>query len=270
MSGAWPQAGLNNADLVFDIPVEGGLTRLLAVFHSQDADLVGPIRSARPVDADLLHLLGHPYFAFSGGTASDLAPIKDHSNATPMWWDVSPSLFVTRNDHAVPHQVFAHTTTLWSAGEQRSPSKTPPPAMFQYSNPVPTTASPATSISLHYNAASAVWKWDGRNYVRTQDGAPDILLDGNRVSTSNVVVLSVAIASTSAHDSHGSVVPLPVVIGSGTVWVFRDGVMVHGTWSRPKEDSPMKLTTADGKVIALEPGRTWIELLPSDRQPQIG
>jgi Protein of unknown function (DUF3048) N-terminal domain len=128
--GAWPQAGLNQADIVYDLPVEGGLTRLLAIFHSQDVGVFGPIRSARPVDADILHLLGHAYFAFSGGTSSDLGPINDHSNATPMWWDVTPSLFVIRHDHAVPHQVFGTTAMLYAGGEARSASTTPPPPMF--------------------------------------------------------------------------------------------------------------------------------------------
>ncbi|HXR42012.1 MAG TPA: DUF3048 domain-containing protein, partial [Acidothermaceae bacterium] len=66
--GAWPQSGLNQADIVFDLPVEAGLTRLMAVFHSNDVPLIGPVRSARPVDADLLRLFGRAYFAFSGGS----------------------------------------------------------------------------------------------------------------------------------------------------------------------------------------------------------
>jgi hypothetical protein len=268
VAGAWPQAGLNQADIVFDLPVEGGLTRLLAVFHSQDVAQIGPIRSARPVDADILHLFGHAYFAFSGGTASDLAPLADHSNATTMWWDVTPSLFVVRSDHAVPHQVFATTAMLYAGGQQRSPSTTPPPAIFGYAEKAPDAAPAATSVTAQYDAATATWNWNGTSYLRTQDGHADMLLDGSQVSAANVVVMSVAVASTSAHDSHGSVVPLPVVIGSGTVWVFRDGVMVKGTWSRPTESSPMKLTASSGQPITLAPGRTWVEVLPNSRQPK--
>jgi hypothetical protein len=211
--GAWPQAGLNQADIVYDIPVEGGLTRLLAIFHSQDVALIGPIRSARPVDADLLHQYGHSYFAFSGGTASDLGPIENHSLATPMWWDVTPSLFVTRSDHAVPHQVF------------------------------------------HY-------------YVRDQNGHPDLLIDGTQVSSTNVVIMSVAVTNTSAHDSHGTVVPLPLVIGAGTAWIFRGGTVVKGTWSRPSENSETTFKVGSS-VMSLAPGRTWVEILPNSTQPRI-
>lgn len=269
VKGAWPQAGLNQADIVFDLPVEGGLTRLLAVFHSQDVPLVGPIRSIRPVDADILPLFHHPYFAFSGGTSSDIGPSQQHSGATLMWWDVTPSLFVVRKDHAVPHQVFATSSTLYAGGQARTPSKTPPPAVFSYSAAAPPGATHATSITAPFNAATAAWTWDGKQYLRNQDGHADMLLDGTQVSASNIVVMSVSVKATAARDSHGSVVPLPVLIGSGTAWVFRDGVMVKGIWSRAKLGDPMKLLTSSGDVIALSPGRTWVEVLPNSHQPRI-
>lgn len=270
VQGAWPQAGLNQADIVYDLPVEGGLTRLLAIFHSADVPVIGPIRSARPVDADILHLLGHSYFAFSGGTSSDLGPINDHSNATPMWWDVTPSLFVIRHDHAIPHQVFGTTAMLYAGGEARSPSTTPPPPMFSYQVAVPTNAVPATTVTAQYSAATAAWTWSGTQYLRNQSGHADLLIGGAQVSATNVVVMSVSVRNTSAHDSHGTVVPLPVVIGSGQVWVFRNGVVIHGTWSRPTENSPMKLQTTAGQVIPLMPGRTWVEVLPISSAPRIG
>jgi hypothetical protein len=269
VAGAWPQAGLNQADIVWDLPVEGGLTRLLAIFHSRDVPLVGPIRSARPVDSDILPLFGHTYFAFSGGTASDLNPIANHSGATAMWWDVTPSLFVTRTDHKVPHQVFATSSTLYAGGQARKPSSTPPPALFSYgASPTP-GATPATSVTATYPSASALWTWDGSKYLRTQNGKPDMLMDNGQASSTNVVVMSVAVQSTAAHDSHGSVVPLPVVIGTGTVWVFRNGTVVKGVWSRPKLASPLKLVTSKGETIKLAPGRTWIEVLPNSSQPAI-
>jgi len=269
VQGAWPQAGLNQADIVYDLPVEGGLTRLLAIFHSADVPVIGPIRSARPVDADILHLLGHSYFAFSGGTSSDLSPINDHSNATPMWWDVTPSLFVIRHDHAVPHQVFGTTAMLYAGGEARSPSTTPPPPMFSYQVAVPTNAVPASTVTAQYSAATAAWTWNGTQYLRNQSGHADLLIDGSQVTATNVVVMSVSVRNTSAHDSHGTVVPLPVVIGSGQVWVFRNGVVIHGTWSRPNENSPLKLQTTAGQVIPLMPGRTWVEVLPNSSLPRI-
>ena len=156
-----PQVGIDKADIVYVEAVEGGLTRLLAVFHSQDAPLIGPVRSARPVDADIMGLFGQSYFAFSGGSKTDLAPITSSANLTPMWWDVTPSLFVTRTDHAVPHQVFALSSTLYAGGQARKPVKTPPPAIFSYSAAAPAGATTATSITAPYPAATGSWSWDG-------------------------------------------------------------------------------------------------------------
>lgn len=269
VDGAWPQAGLNQADIVFDIPVEGGLTRLLAIFHSQDVSLFGPIRSGRPVDADLLHLLGHAYYAFSGGTPFDLGPISDHSNATALSWSIYPDLFVIRNDHRIPHQVFGTTSMLYAGGQQFSPSPTPPTAIFSYAAATPAGSVPSTGVTAQYDAATAAWTWNGSQYLRNQSGHADILIDGSQVAATNVVVMSVAVQSTAARDSHGTVVPLPIVIGSGQAWVFRNGVLVKGKWSRASENAPMTLQTTTGQVIPLAPGRTWVEVLPNSRAPLI-
>ena len=269
VEGAWPQAGLNQADIVFDIPVEGGLTRLLAIFHSQDGALFGPIRSGRPVDADLLHLLGHAYYAFSGGTPFDLGPISDHSNATALSWSIYPDLFVIRNDHRIPHQVFGTTSMLYAGGQQFSPSTTPPTAIFSYAAATPAGGVPSTGVTAQYDAATAAWTWNGTQYLRNQSGHADLMIDGSQVAATNVVVMSVGVQLTSARDSHGTVVPLPIVIGSGLAWVFRNGVLVKGKWSRASENAPMTLQTTTGQVIPLAPGRTWVEVLPSSHAPLI-
>jgi hypothetical protein len=184
-----------------------------------------------------------------------------------MWWDVTPSLFVTRTDHAVPHQVFSSTARLYAGGQARSPSTTPPHALFSYGN-VSAAAKPATSVTAQYAAATATWHWNGHYYVRIQDGRPDMLMTGGQVSATNVVVLSVAVSSTAAHDSHGTVVPLPRVIGSGTAWVFRGGTVVKGTWNRPSENAETSLRVGTS-TMSLAPGRTWVEILPNSSQPRI-
>ena len=254
---------------MFDLPVEGGLTRLLAIFHSQDVSLFGPIRSGRPVDADLLHLLGHAYYAFSGGTAFDLGPISDHSNATALSWAIYPDLFVIRNDHRIPHQVFGTTSMLYAGGQQFSPSTTPPTAIFSYAAATPAGGVPSTGVTAQYDAATAAWTWNGTQYLRNQSGHADLMIDGSQVAATNVVVMSVGVQLTSARDSHGTVVPLPIVIGSGLAWVFRNGVLVKGKWSRASENAPMTLQTTTGQVIPLAPGRTWVEVLPSSHAPLI-
>jgi hypothetical protein len=271
VAAARPQAGLNDADVVIETPVEGGLTRLFAVFQSHDADLVGPIRSARPVDADLLRLFGHPYFVFSGGTPSDVQPVQKKGGAAALiWWDRSPAYFVTRADRKRPHHVFAHTSTLYAEGKVRAESgstKATPPPPLPFDDRAP-AGTPAHQIDLTFPSASAGWTWNGSEYLRTQAGTPDTLIDGAQVSAANVVVLSVVIKQTAAHDVHGTNVPLPDVVTSGKAWVYRDGVQVTGNWKRVKDQ--LIVTDDAGQAVTLKPGRSWVELLPTGRTPKIG
>jgi len=103
-----------------------------------------------------------------------------------------------------------------------------------------------------------------------QDGEPDKLADGSQISTTNVVIMAVDIASTGLHDVLGNPSPLDVTVGKNPVWVLRDGKIIQGTWSRPTIASPITLRDRHGKVIDLSPGRTWIELLPRPGVPTRG
>ena len=266
--GAWPQAGLNQADIVVDTPVEGGLTRLFAVFQSQDAPLVGPVRSARPVDGDLLRLLGGGYFAYSGANAGEIGPVKANSNAVMISFDENNGLFLKRSDHAAPHNVFNTTPRLYSYFSQVKPGLPAPHPYFSYSAAAPAGGTPTNGVTVHFPSATASWQWDGREYLRTQDGHPDVLMDGSQVSASDVVVMSVGLRDSGVRDSLRNVEPWPVVTGSGPCWVLRNGVRVQGTWSRPSLTSPMTLTDAAGRPITLQPGRAWVELAPTSSQPR--
>ncbi|MHB1802975.1 MAG: DUF3048 N-terminal domain-containing protein, partial [Actinomycetes bacterium] len=153
ISPAMPQAGLNQADIVFEELVEGGLTRLFAVYHSAQATRVGPVRSARPTDAYLLRLLGGGIFAYSGASALGIAPVKALSHATRISWDASPSYFTVDTRRVPPHDVFASTATLWARGATLNPTASPPPPVFTYSSAVP-AGRDATGVHLTFSGAS--------------------------------------------------------------------------------------------------------------------
>ncbi|MCL6538430.1 MAG: DUF3048 domain-containing protein [Acidothermus sp.] len=261
VAGSFPQAGLNAADIVVDTPVEGGLTRLFAVFQSQDAALVGPIRSARPVDGDLLRLLGGGYFAYSGANAQEIAPVKANSTAFLMSFDADNSLFEKLPGRSIPHEVFDSTTRLYAYAEHADPKMPPPHPIFQY-DPTPASGPTTAGVVVHFPSATAGWQWNGRRYLRTQDGRPDLLTDGSQVSADNIVIMRVALKDRGIRDVTGAVEPWPQVIGSGECWVLRDGVRVPGTWSRTSLTAPMVLRDGAGQVITLRPGRTWVELAP--------
>jgi hypothetical protein len=251
VSGAWPQAGLNQADIVVDTPVEGGLTRLFAVYQSQGAPLVGPVRSARPVDGDLLRLLGGGYFAYSGANAGEIAPVQANSTAVLMSFDADNTLFIKRGDHASPHNVFATTDSLYARGSSIRPGAAAPHAIFTFS-PTPATGPATSDLLLRFPSASAAWHWDGHQYVRTQDGHADMLMDGTQVTATNVLVMSVGLRDSGVRDSLHHAEPWPQTIGGGTCCLT----------------APLVLHDGNGQVIALAPGRTWVELAPTGTQPQ--
>lgn len=272
VAAALPEAGLDHADLITETLVEGGLTRLLATYQSTGAPLVGPVRSARPVDAPLLAELGGGLFAYSGAAAGEIAPVRQSSGAVLLQW-LGPGTpgFQLLAGRAAPHQVFASTAALYLAGAKRGAPALAPRPLFTYSTALPAGAQTALHATMAFSAqTSAAWDWDplGHDWQRSQDGFPDVLADGSQITASDVVILSTATGHTGIFDAAGNEDPLPEVIGSGPCWVMRDGRVVTCTWQRPSIGQSVQLLGPTGTPVALAPGRTWMELLPRPNQPR--
>lgn len=265
---ARPQSGLNKADVVFEELVEGGLTRLFAIFQCDTASRLGPIRSARTSDADMLALLHGSVFGFSGANPRALPAIRAHGETVMIANDNLGQYFHRDPSRPAPHNVYSSTQTILAAGLARSHGLTAPKPLFAYGDISP-LAHPATSVSMTWPAASAAWAWTGKAWARTQNGTADVLTDGTRVSATNVIVMSINIGSTGIRDVAGNASPLDITIGTNRVWVFRNGQVISGTWRRTAISRPLQLLDARGHVIALAPGKTWVELLPKPRLPKI-
>jgi hypothetical protein len=265
---ARPQAGLNTADIVVEQPVEGGLTRLFATWQSNDAGQIGPVRSARPVDALLLRQLGPSLFAFAGASASVLQTIRRDSGATLIDPSSAPGSFQRISGRSAPHNVFSSTAALYAAGQRANSKLGPPRAFLRFAAKPSAAAKPARIARMSFSPTTrASWQWNGSAFVRYQNGTLDRLADGSTISSTNVVVMSVAVRPDANVDVLGHHTPDPVLTGTGRVWVLRDGKVVVGTWRRAAAGSPMQLLGADGKPLPVHPGRTWIELLPTPQQP---
>jgi hypothetical protein len=269
ISNALPQVGLNNADIVTEALVEGGITRLFATFQSQDAAVVGPIRSARPVDADLLDQLGGGLFAYSGAAPGEIAPTEDHGHATLLSNDAGVPAFYRDHSRSAPHNVFASTADLYAAGAEAGDHSPPPPALYRFGGL--TGRPPATTVDIPMGQFTDVgWHWTGSLYERDQNGAPDVLDDGAPISAVNVLMMSVGIEGSGVFDVTGVQDPLVVVIGQGPAWLMRDGQLVEGTWTRPTTDAPTVFHDNAGGEMVMHPGRTWVELVPNYVQPTFG
>jgi len=267
---ARPQSGLDAADIVTEEVVEGGLTRFLATYQSQDAASVGPIRSARPVDTDLLTELGGGLFAYSGGAAGVVDQIRARSGAILLTPEAGSLTFHRVASRRAPANLYSSTALLYAAGAARAPDLGPPPPLFAYS-PSPTSAyGPGTSVSLSFSgSATATWSWNPltNNYDRGQNGVPATELGGAPLTATDVVILSVATVGSGDYDVLGHENPLSVIIGSGPCWALRDGVLIRGTWHRVSPEVQMELLDSEGQTIDLQPGRTWLELLPLPAVP---
>lgn len=259
-----PQAGINQADVVVSEKVEDGVTRLFTVFHSADADPVGPVRSARSTDISLVRMLNRPLFAYSGANNVFLAQVK----AAPLvevGHSARPSAYSRRAGRPAPYNLFTNTTVL-----RATPSAGPPPPWFSYraagQGVAAAGAVPAGGAHIEYlgkNINTVVdyqWNPSSGGWDRTQDGTPFVDAAGVRVSPRNVVVQMVDYVNTGLVDKSGAAVPEANLVGSGEAWVLTDGKVVKGTWTRANENDITRFTGPDGAVIALTPGQTWIEL----------
>jgi hypothetical protein len=267
-----PQFNLNKTDIVFVELVEGGLTRLVATWHSQPVDKVGPVRSVRAMDADIAAPYGG-IFCFSGGVPEFVALIQQTSlylaDETSQQ-SVEPNSFSRTSERRSPHNVVVDMGLLQS---QHKDLGAPQP-MFVYSAFLPETQTydPSTAssglstkdVTVKYAGATSFWAGDGKGLMlRTQDGKPH--LDGvteEQVSAKNVVVLEVAIDTTNRSARDG-VVPRTIMISGGRAWVFEDGRHVEGTWSKASQTAPIVLLDSTGAPIKLTQGNTWVELMPS-------
>lgn len=258
---ARPQAGLNAADIVFEEIVESQ-TRFAAVFHSQGSDPVGPIRSGRTQDVDLLGSFNKPLFVWSGGNngvtraieKSDLVDLSAQHNAV-----YSGGGFFRNSANEPPHDLYAQTSMLWTLAP---PDAGPPPQQFQYfAADEEATGESASGVDLNMDGLAVEWRFDATGrYLRTNGGRSHDDAVSGQVTTNNVIVMVVTYRASPA-DANS---PEAQTIGSGEVLVFTGGVLIRGTWARADRLSPIELLDANGKTIALTPGRTWIELAKAD------
>ena len=264
--GAQPQAGLNQADVVIEQVVEGGLVRFMAVFQSQDADPVGPVRSGRPVDVALAESLGQPVLVMSGAQRSVLRSLQRAGIEVVSQDSGSSALKRSgRFGQRAPHNVFSSTGSVYDA-VQTDHGTTLPLAEFS-AVPAP-AAAPANIVDVAFSRSTSVqWRWDpavGR-YERMSGTGVQQLADGSELEVENLVFQFVEHRSTGLRDGGGNPVPNWDITGTGPVKIARNGVISSGTWSRAAPSAPITFAAETGETITLTPGRTWWSLVPVDQ-----
>jgi Protein of unknown function (DUF3048) N-terminal domain/Protein of unknown function (DUF3048) C-terminal domain len=252
-----PKYGVEQADVVYEEVVEGGITRLAAVFNSQAPDRVGPVRSVRKTDQSIVR----PYrgvFVYSGGAPYAIASINtapvvqlDETRAGSM-------MFRDPSRHA-PFNLYAHVDQMYA----KCGPIIPPPSLFSYksaSSPAQTGTPVASARVGFLNGFAVTWTWDAASgtWKRSIFGSPEITASGVQFAPQNVVVMFAQYLG--GDPSHGNEGAEAQLTGSGKLIVFTNGQEITGTWSRPDETQPAQLLDATGSTIELTPGQTWVEI----------
>lgn len=262
-AGSRPRLGVDHAAAVYVEPVEGGLTRVMAVFSSAAPGglpaEVGPIRSARESDVTLLASWGHIALAYSGGSAFTRS-VVDAADLATLSLDASSRGYRRAGDRTAPYNVIGNTATLLA---RAGTGPTPSDPGFRF-GPPSAGGTPATSVSTSWPAASVRLDWDAgsRTYLVTTDGRPDVDADGARHAAATVVVQQVPTHLSDNRDVNGAQTPVLDLVGQGPAVVLRDGQQWTGQWSRPQASAPTAFT-ANGQPVAMASGPVWVLLVPA-------
>jgi hypothetical protein len=251
---AMPQYGIDEADVVYEEIVEGGITRLAAIFNSQLPTEVGPLRSVRRTDRELVYRIGG-IFACSGGAQYALesiatAPVKLITES-----DAGSAMFRISTRYP-PHNLLANAVLLMAKGGKPKP----PPPLFTYrSKSTPAKGPRVNSFVVGFASGyEASYEWNGttRSWDRSIFGGPDVSAAGVRVSPKNVIVMNVKYEG-----GVGVLGSYALLVGSGPAEVFSAGRVQRATWSRKGLSRAIVYTNSSGRVIDMTPGQTWVELL---------
>jgi hypothetical protein len=261
-SPARPRIGLDQADVVYVEPVEGGLTRLLAIFSRHQAREVGPVRSGRESDVTLLANYGRVALAFSG-SSSYTAGILARGTQVNLSFDQSSRGF--RRDHSrpAPYNVIGDPKVLLA---RAGGSGRPGDIGFRY-GPAIAGGAAATTLTASWPSATQTFTWNAarKEYLVTTDGRPDVSPSGRQYGASTVVVQFVASKDSPNLDVNGRPTPVEQLVGSGRAMVLRDGRLLQAVWSRSAAQAPTTFK-AGGQVVTFAPqGTVWVLLVPIGR-----
>jgi hypothetical protein len=253
---ARPQTGLTHADIIYVLPVEGGLSRFLAVFSSDYPRVIGPVRSAREDDLQLLRQFGRPAFAYSGATAALLPYIHRTARIVNLYAGTAQGYYRDYSRIA-PYNLYARSKQLLAQSAGGSKARD---IGFRF-GPPPPGGKVTRSASVSYPAASFRFTWSaakGRWHIK-MDGATAWTTSDGRLRPATVVIQHTTVR-TSRFLEYGSRPPYAESVGSGTALVLRDGKAWKVHWSRPTLSGGTTFTTASGQRMTFARGQVMVVL----------
>ena len=255
-----PWTGVEDADVVYVEPVEGGTTRLLAVFSSRRPASVGPVRSARESDVTVLAAYGRPALAFSG-SAPELAGTLADASLVALTPQTATSAFRRDDARRAPENLYVDPSALLDAA---SGASGPRDVGFRF-GPVPAGGDLVDHRDVDFPSATVGVTWDAARGMWTIEpgGEPTVpATGGGPIGAATVVVQRVTTRPSAIRDAAGAVSPYAVTVGAGDAEVFRDGRSFPAHWSRPTPTDPTAFTGGDGAPVPFAAGPVWVLLVP--------
>ena len=268
---ARPQSGPQNADAVFEVLVEGGMTRFINIFYESDTTYHGPIRSARPTDPTVLRPIDGVLIA-SGATGGLIPEIIDMG--VPVITDRRPDYFRISSRKA-PHNLYADTYKLKSTAISKGYKKsTNPQPLFPWGEPNINTWTNINSLKLKFSSqTSTTWTWNGSAYTRTYYDAYRGSSSGNahnwinQDGTTGQITFPTVIALFCEPYIHPLQLPSVKTVGEGRAVIMHKGKMLDARWKRGSNLDPFHIVDSSGNSLLVPKGKPWISLVPSTYSP---
>ena len=259
---AHPQVGLDKADLIYIEQVEGGLVRLAAIFSTQIPNAIGPVRSARISDIDLLAQFGKVAFFYSGAQSKLLPVIK-----TANLYDIgaeheSPKLYTRDKSRISPYDMVLSGSEIKKRIADLDVAKA---SNIAWSfGKISNKGEAIESVKVRWPASNYSATWNGKGWDLSQNGEADVTSDGVQLSPATFIIQKVVITDSEYKDKLGGVTPFSATIGEGSGWVLRDGIAIKAIWNRPDASSGTTWSDSEGNEIKFARGQIWIALTDQD------
>ncbi len=268
---ARPQSGPQQADAVFEVLVEGGMTRFINIFYESDTTYHGPIRSARPTDPTVLRPLDGVLVA-SGATGGLIPEILDIG--VPVITDRRPEFFRI-NSRRAPHNLYADTVKLKNLAISKGYKKSNnPQPLFPWGSPNYNKWSNVNSVTLKFSSqTSTIWTWNGSEYLRTYY---DAYKGSSRNNVHNWININGSVGQINSKTvialfcepyMHPLQLPSVKTVGQGRAIILHNGKLLDGFWKRGSNLDPFHIVDSNGNTLYIPPGKPWISLVPSIYTP---
>jgi len=259
---AHPQIGLEDADVVYIEQVEGGLTRLAAIFSSRLPTEVGPVRSARISDIEILSQYGRVAFAYSGAQKK-LLPVIAAANVQNLGAQAQPPTIYTRDPTRVnPYSMVLRADLLMAKVAEKSYVVDAAKSVGWSFGDAPSNGVKTTSATMHWPATGyrADWSAHDKCWLLFHNSTADVVRTGKQLCPTTLVIQLVSITDSEYHDKVGGVTPFSNTVGTGTGYILRDGQTFVATWVRNSAGVGTTWTDAQGVPILFAPGQIWVAL----------